>query len=59
MKKTYISPETIQVNVEVQKLMVNSFTKDASGDVTQGELIDENAVEPGLSRQSLWDDEEE
>ncbi|SDG60871.1 hypothetical protein SAMN04487901_10639 [Prevotella communis] len=58
MKKTYISPETIQVNVEVQKLMVNSFTKDASGDVTQGELIDENADEPGLSRQSLWDDEE-
>ena len=59
MKKSYISPETIQVNVEVQKMMVNSFTKDASGDVTQGELIDENAVEPGLSRQSLWDDEEE
>ena len=58
MKKTYISPETIQVNVEVQKLMVNSFAKDASGDVTQGELIDENAVEPGLSRQSLWDDED-
>lgn len=58
MKRTYISPETIQVNVEVQKLMVNSFTKDASGDVTKGELIDENANEPGLSRQSLWDDEE-
>lgn len=58
MKKTYISPKTIQVNVEVQKLMVNSFTKDASGDVKQGELIDEDADEPGLSRQSLWDDEE-
>ena len=38
--------------------MVNSFTKDASGDVTQGELIDEKADEPGLSRQSLWDDED-
>ena len=59
MKKTYISPETIQVNVEVQKLMVNSFTKDASGDVTQGELIDEDAETPSMSRQSLWDDEEE
>ena len=58
MKKTYISPETIQVNVEVQKLMVNSFTKDASGDVKKGELIDEDAVTPGMSRQSLWDDEE-
>ena len=59
MKRTYISPETIQVNVEVQKLMVNSFTKDASGDVTQGELIDEDAETPSMSRQSLWDDEEE
>lgn len=58
MKKTYISPETIQVNVEVQKLMVNSFTKDASGDVKQGELIDEDAETPGMSRHSLWDDEE-
>lgn len=58
MKKTYISPKTIQVNVEVQKLMVNSFTKDASGDVKQGELIDENAETPGMSRHSLWDDEE-
>lgn len=58
MKKTYISPETIQVNVEVQKLMVNSFTKDASGDVTKGELIDEDAGTPGMSRQSLWDDED-
>ena len=58
MKKTYISPETIQVNVEVQKLMVNSFTKDASGDVKKGELIEKDAETPGMSRHSLWDDEE-
>ena len=58
MKRTYISPETIQVNVEVQKLMVNSFTKDASGDVKKGELIEKDAETPGMSRHSLWDDEE-
>ena len=59
MKKTYISPETIQVNVEVQKLMVNSFTKDARKKKKKGELIEKDAETPGMSRHSLWDDEEE
>ena len=59
-EKTYIMPLTAIVNIAMQQIMAGStFTTDASGDVTGGELQSGNATGKALGRSSLWDDDED
>ncbi len=59
MKKTYIKPELNEFNIAVQQLMADSLTFDDENRTGSGSLIDEEAQDPGLSRQhNIWDDED-
>lgn len=57
MKKTYLSPNTTVVNVELQNMIAVS-TKGLDPSKETIETQNEDAETPGMSRQSLWDDEE-
>ena len=60
MKKTYINPNIEVVKIASQmQIMAGSFTTNGDGDVTAGELIDENATGAGLSRSFDFDDDED
>lgn len=57
MKKTYLSPNTTVVKVELQNMIaVSAQGLDPSKQTI--ETQEEDAETPGMSRQSLWDDEE-
>lgn len=58
MKKTYLSPNTTVVKVELQNMIAVS-TKGLDPSKETIETQNGNAETPGMSRQSLWDDEEE
>ena len=60
MKKKYVSPGTLIVNVKLPKLMGNSLNPNATGN----QKITPDASEPSPEeftsrRKSVWDDEEE
>lgn len=57
MKKTYLSPNTTVVKVELQNMIAVS-TKGLDPSKETIETQNEDAETPGMSRQSLWDDEE-
>jgi len=57
MKKTYLSPNTTVVKVELQNMIAVS-TKGLDPSKETIEAQPENAETPGMSRHSLWDDEE-
>lgn len=59
MKKTYISPVIELADMELQEMLAGSaLTKDSSGDLTGGELQDQDATGEGLSRYfDVWDDD--
>ncbi len=57
MKKTYLSPNTTVVKVELQNMIaVSTQGLDPSKETI--ETQEEKAETPGMSRQSLWDDED-
>ena len=57
MKKAYLSPNTTVVKVELQNMIaVSTQGLDPSKETI--ETQNEDAETPGMSRQSLWDDEE-
>lgn len=57
MKKTYLSPNTTVVKVELQNMIaVSTQGLDPSKETIETQK--ENAETPGMSRHSLWDDEE-
>ena len=59
MKKIYLVPSTEIVNVTIQQMIATSpFTVNASGDVTEGELLNDNATGAAMSRGGFWDDED-
>ena len=61
MKKNYIVPSTVIVNVKLHHIIAASpFNTNASGDVTGGKLQSEDAEGAALGRggSSIWDDEE-
>lgn len=60
MKKKYVSPGTLIVNVKLPKLMVNSLdpTKTGSQSITPDASVD-SPEEFTSRRKSVWDDEEE
>lgn len=57
MKKAYLSPNTTVVKVELQNMIaVSTQGLDPSKETI--ETQNEDAETPGMSRQSLWDDED-
>jgi hypothetical protein len=51
MKKIYIIPSLEVTRIEAQRIMAGSgLTMNGEGDVTGGQLIDEDAEGAGLSR---------
>lgn len=59
MKKTYINPETVVVEVELQAMIANTIVQKVADDTTsspswQGELGKENEISSG----SIWGEEE-
>lgn len=57
MKKTYLSPNTTVVKVELQNMIaVSTQGLDPSKETI--ETQNDDAETPGMSRHSLWDDEE-
>lgn len=61
MKKIYMQPSTKNVHLTVVKMIAVSnrgvtFTESGSGEI---QTQDGDAVSAGMSRQSLWDDEED
>lgn len=58
MKKTYLSPNTTVVKVELQNMIaVSTQGLDPSKETIEPDK-DTDAETPGMSRQSVWDDEE-
>lgn len=57
MKKTYLSPNTTVVKVELQNMIAVS-TKGLDPSKETIEIQEGEAETPGMSRHSLWDDEE-
>lgn len=57
MKKTYLSPNTTVVKVELQNMIAVS-TKGLDPSKETIETQKEDAETPAMSRHSLWDDEE-
>lgn len=55
MKKTYIKPETIQVEVDLEQSFMAGSTTDVQ---VQSDPYDEGTM-TDLSRRGFWDDEEE
>lgn len=57
MKKTYLSPNTTVIKVELQNMIaVSTQGLDPSKETIETQK--ENAETPAMSRHSLWDDEE-
>lgn len=60
--KTYMKPNINIVNIEIQQILAGSpLVQDGGGNLTGGEMQDEGATGPGLSRggRGFWDDEED
>ena len=61
MKKRYMTPSMEITKISpVQILAGSPLVQNANGDVTSGELQDEGATGPGLSRggRGFWDEED-
>ena len=61
MKKTYMTPEVLTMNVRTTTLMGNSnaINGDTLQGVTYGGIDEEGTKDPSARRFSVWDDEEE
>ena len=57
MKKIYMKPEMAMTKVEIQTVLAGSFAMNGEGELTSGNLIDEDADSEGLSRFFDFDDE--
>lgn len=58
MKKIYMQPELNVLEVKMQQIMAGSaLNLNGSGDVTSGELQNENATSAAMSRGGLWDED--
>lgn len=58
MKKRYQQPDTGELLYEAAPLLVNSYFREAETE-NGGGIDPDTEVETGLSRNSLWDDDEE
>ena len=60
MKKTYMTPELTEFDIEIQQLMAGSdnFTFSTTGESGEGTLIDSEAEGDAMSRRGgFWDED--